>query len=333
MPLPDLRREKSSTNTIEALGNRRHIRKFATEVDSVVVPGLAPSGERRLHALAGAADWPASPAGAELRLKRGPSRALPTRNPCVQADLAAGHGLPCPIRAPERAAIPVFKPDRAPRPASPFWARKPRTIRPSSRLKTHRAWGPTGRDQSRQASATARLTTAGRDSEPLNRALLRAPTTRNPCVQADLAEGPRLPCPLRAPRNGPQTQCSSQIRRPRRKSLWARKTRGDASDNANAGPRRPRDLGGRRGSRATRWASGVGWQQSPSADSALTTVASVPSVPAIPVFKPFLPRGHGLPCPIRAPKNSSQNDGCSLLKQTRQQARARNASCISWRRS
>jgi hypothetical protein len=32
-------------------------------------------------------------------------------------------------------------------------------------------------------------------------------------------------------------------------------------------------------------------------------------------------------------KDSSQNDGCSLLKQTRLQARARNASCISWRRS
>jgi hypothetical protein len=37
--------------------------------------------------------------------------------------------------------------------------------------------------------------------------------------------------------------------------------------------------------------------------------------------------------PISPSKNSSQNDGCSLLKQTRQQARARNASCISWRRS
>jgi len=32
-------------------------------------------------------------------------------------------------------------------------------------------------------------------------------------------------------------------------------------------------------------------------------------------------------------KKSSQNDGCSLLKQTRQQARARNASWMSWRRS
>jgi hypothetical protein len=38
MPLPDLRREKSSTNMIEALGNRSHIRTFATEVDSAV-PG------------------------------------------------------------------------------------------------------------------------------------------------------------------------------------------------------------------------------------------------------------------------------------------------------
>jgi len=33
------------------------------------------------------------------------------------------------------------------------------------------------------------------------------------------------------------------------------------------------------------------------------------------------------------PKRSSQNDGCSLLKHTRQQAIARKASWISWRRS
>ncbi len=32
-------------------------------------------------------------------------------------------------------------------------------------------------------------------------------------------------------------------------------------------------------------------------------------------------------------KNSNHNDGRSLLKQTRQQPRARNASWISWRRS
>ena len=47
MPLPDLRREKSSTNTIEAVGNRRHIRKFATEVDSVVVPGTETLARKR----------------------------------------------------------------------------------------------------------------------------------------------------------------------------------------------------------------------------------------------------------------------------------------------
>ena len=51
----------------------------------------------------------------------------------------------------------------------------------------------------------------------------------------------------------------------------------------------------------TRRASGVGRQQSPSAGFALTTATSVPADRAIPVFKPFLPRGHGLPCLIRAP--------------------------------
>src|SRR5439155_2841438 len=43
-----------------------------------------------------------------------------------------------------------------------------------------------------------------------------------------------------------------------------------------------------------------------------------------PVTRDFRPR--------QLPQNSSQNEGCSLLKQTRQQARARNASWMSWRR-
>jgi hypothetical protein len=64
------------------------------------------------HAL-GKRGWPAAVALGGLRLNHGCFRALCARNPCVQAVLAVRARLPCPIRAPEEVAIPVFKPDRA----------------------------------------------------------------------------------------------------------------------------------------------------------------------------------------------------------------------------
>ena len=87
-----------------------------------------PTGSRPTRWAGGLASI-AGGATAEPRLTAALSVPLRTRNPCVQADLAARARLPCPIRAPQEAAIPVFKPDRAPRPASPFWARKARVIR------------------------------------------------------------------------------------------------------------------------------------------------------------------------------------------------------------
>ena len=77
--------------------------------------------------------------GEHLGSQQPPSTAEPRSNPwprpppipLFKPKLAQGHGDPCLIRAPKETANPVFKPDPAPRPAIPIWARKARIIRPS----------------------------------------------------------------------------------------------------------------------------------------------------------------------------------------------------------
>ena len=153
-----------------------------------------PGGPTGLAPRVGLAGWAASGLGGAPRSPppyHSPFRALPCprtgRKPCIQARSGS-------------------------RPASPFWARKARE-KPCLASRIHPLGGRPGPilNTADHPSLSARVRDPGRDEGAGDRALPRAPPSRKPCVQADLAAGARPPRPLGAPQNWPRTLCSSQI--------------------------------------------------------------------------------------------------------------------------
>ena len=164
---------------------------------------------------------------------------------------------------PRRLSGRVSQPGRSPRPlGAPKTGRNPCVQARSSHSKAKSLWAP-GTDVIRSVvisqlgasggrpgpilnhadppADTGVADQAGRDVEPIHRALPRAPTLRKPCVQADLRAGARPPRPLGAPQNRPQSLCSSQIHPVEGKIPLGTGNRRDPSCTADA------DLGGRRG--------------------------------------------------------------------------------------
>jgi hypothetical protein len=161
-----------------------------------------------------------APHGRRAPPNRGPFRASSPVIPVFKPILPRGHGLPCLIRGPDEAANPVFKPDRAPRPASPFWARKARMIAAAYLA------CPLGADRGRAPD--------GRRPPP-NRGPSVPPSSRNPCVQADLAAKATVTRALSVPLEWPQSQYSSQIGPEAGKSFLGTEGTGNRLTSATTG--------------------------------------------------------------------------------------------------